>query len=156
MFDPDWSSWAESVIRQVEGEEKDELFLRLLSEWDVEGSYWFPLRMNQTPPAHTEAFQAAFFEKESTHETLQQILAARGVDTMFEMREDGQTYESELAQFHPVYTGLEGFWFTAKLDWLIYASHEGSLTIGGEWLLAAVQTAWPDWKEHIWKWPVSE
>lgn len=155
MFDPDWSSSAESVIRELEASEKDELILRLWDEWDVKEHYWFPLTLNQTAPAFTEAFQAAFFQEESTHETLQQILAARGIATMFELREDGQMCEIELAQFHPVYTWLEGFWFSAQLDWLIYASHENSLTIGGQWLLPEVQAAWPDWKRHIWTWPIS-
>lgn len=156
MFDPEWSSWAEPVVREVEASEKDDLILRLWDEWDVKEHYWFPLTLNQIAPAFTEAFQATFFQEESTHETLQHILATHGIATMFELREGGQMCEIELAQFHPVYTGFEGFWFTLQLNWLIYASHESSLTIGGAWLLPAVQAAWPDWEQRVWTRPFSE
>ncbi len=153
MFN-DQDSWAESVVREVESPEKEDLIRRLQKEWGV-SYYWFPLRDKiETRADHIEAFQATY--EESDHETLRQILAAHGITTMFEMREDGQLYEIELAQFYPVYTGSEGFWFTLQLNWLIYASHESSLTIGGAWLLPAVQAAWPDWEQRVWTRPFSE
>ena len=154
MFDLSFSC-AERVLREVEGSERDQLMLRLGNEWSVKGSYWYPISgiNEEKRPVHTEAFQAKYFEQELTHNTLRQIFATRGITTLFEMRENGEMAEIELIQLHPFYTGLEGFWFTEKLDWLIYASHESSVTVGGPWLLSAVQAAWPKWENRIYKTP---
>ncbi len=35
------------------------------------------------------------------------------------------------------------------MDWLMYASHEGSLTIAGDWLIEEVRAAWPEWEQHL-------
>jgi hypothetical protein len=35
------------------------------------------------------------------------------------------------------------------MHWLIYASHERSITLAGTWLIAAVQEIWPRWDEHL-------
>lgn len=150
MFDPS-DSHAEQVIRKVEAPEKDELILRLENRWKVEEHYWFPIDTGANErPAHVEAFQPKYFEEELTYDTLDQILAEHGVTTLFEKREGDIICEIELEQFYPLYTGLEGFWFTEQLDWVIYASHESSITVGGEWLLAEVKRAWPNWEQRVW------
>jgi hypothetical protein len=45
--------------------------------------------------------------------------------------------------------GLETYWSSRHLDWLIYCSHEDSITFAGAWLVAAIQQAWPTWQQHI-------
>lgn len=57
--------------------------------------------------------------------------------------------ELDLEIFEPAYTGAEGFWTDRSFDWLIYASHEGSLTVAGRQLLPAFQQAFPQWREWI-------
>lgn len=42
----------------------------------------------------------------------------------------------------------EVFWTASEMDWLLYSSHEGSLTVAGEWLVAAITVAWPRWDQH--------
>ena len=58
----------------------------------------------------------------------------------------------ELADFSPYYNGAEGYWCSQDMDWIVYASHESSITIGG-WLLDEVERVWPNWKERIWTTP---
>ena len=50
----------------------------------------------------------------------------------------------------PRYNGSEGYWSSGDLDWIIYASHESSVAVGG-WLLGAVKQRWPDWRAHVWR-----
>ncbi|PQV63720.1 hypothetical protein B1R32_10960 [Abditibacterium utsteinense] len=154
MFDLRFSG-AERLLREIDGSERDDLLLSLRNEWYLEDDFWFPLTVseNEKLPPYTEAFEYFSFKQELTYETLRQILAEQQIETLYELREDGTMCEIELSEFHPIYTGLEGYWFTPQLDWLIYASHEDSITIGGKWLLPAVQAAWPDWEQHIWTWP---
>jgi len=54
--------------------------------------------------------------------------------------------------FQPYYNGAEGYWSSDGLDWIIYASHESSVTVGG-WLLEEVKQAWSDWNSRIWTSP---
>ena len=39
-----------------------------------------------------------------------------------------------------------------NLVWIIYASHESSVTVGG-WLLEEMQAIWPSWQERTWTSP---
>lgn len=57
--------------------------------------------------------------------------------------------EIDLALLEPVYTGAEGYWTDASLDWLVYASHESSVTVAGERLLPELRRRWPDWRRHL-------
>ncbi len=49
----------------------------------------------------------------------------------------------------PEYDGREGYWTSEGMDWLLYASHEGSITVAGDWLLEAVKSIWPAWRKHL-------
>ena len=38
-------------------------------------------------------------------------------------------------------------------DWLVYASHESSITIAGDWLTAIFKEKWPEWMQHTYQGP---
>lgn len=46
-------------------------------------------------------------------------------------------------------TGSRGFWFPESLHWIMYASHENSMTTGGI-LTDAIFRCWPGASEHLW------
>ena len=133
--------------------EADVLRKRMEAAWGVEQHYWWPL--SDPRPAHAEAFQDYFFEREFGYASLRRILAEHGVTSVFEFREDGEAYQVRVESFEPSYA-LEGFWTSDRFDWILYASHESSITVGGEWLLPAVQAAWPSWKQRVWTSPFYE
>jgi hypothetical protein len=134
--------------RMLSDSEVEELSKRLRGTWGVEGGYWFPL--TDVPREDVLAFRAAEFRREVSVEHVQEILRTRGVDHVWELREYGPSYEMELSELDPVYAGAEGFWFSSTLDWIIYASHENSITVGGEWLIAEIRRIWPSWEQWIW------
>ena len=68
---------------------------------------------------------------------------------IWELREHGPEYEQDVSLFEPLYDGAEGYWSSGALDWIAYASHESSVTVGG-WLLEEVKTLWPTWQAHLW------
>lgn len=123
---------------------------QLDNRWKIPKHYWYPLTTEK--PENVEAFQDAYFEKEIGKEKLQEILYKHGIEKVFEIREDGLDYEFELSIFNPYYNGAEGFWCDTNYDWIIYASHESSITIGG-WLLDEVKAVWTNWEERIWTTP---
>ena len=55
--------------------------------------------------------------------------------------------DPRLCSFFP--RGLETYWSSRHLDWLIYISHEDSITFAGAWLVATIQQAWRPWQQHI-------
>lgn len=124
---------------------------RLQTDWGVSQGYWYPLTDRKREDI--EAFQDNYFEKEVGIETLRTIFRTHGIETLWEMREDGINYELELSVFEPYYNGNEGYWCDATFEWIIYASHESSVTIGG-WLLAEVKDVWSGWKQRVWTTPV--
>jgi len=58
-------------------------------------------------------------------------------------------YEMDVADLRLSQRPAETYWTSSKMDWLIYASHEDSYTVGGEWLLNGVKRAWPEREQHI-------
>ena len=123
---------------------------KLRQVWGLTQSYWYPL--SDRTREDLEAFQDTYFENEIGIEKLRTILSARGVETFFELREDRIDYEAELSILRPFYNGNEGFWCDAGFSWIIYASHESSITIGG-WLLTEVKSVWPNWHDRVWTSP---
>ncbi len=91
-----------------------------------------------------DAFRAAMPSR-----LLQLALQEHGVERFWELREYGPCHECDVHLFEPLYTGAEGYWSSVGLDWIVYASHESSITIGG-WLADRVKKGWPQWKSHTW------
>lgn len=136
--------------RVLSGKEGDSIWEKLSSRWQIPKWYWFPLAIEK--PDNVEGFQDAYFEKEVGAEELQAILRSHGVKKVWEIREYGANYQLELSAFESYYNGAEGFWCDETFDWIIYASHENSITIGG-WLLPEIKAIWANWEERIWTTP---
>jgi len=79
------------------------------------------------------------------------LVSERGARRLFEIREWGPCFEVDIELVGFEYTAAEGFWFERDPQWMICASHEDSLTIGGEQLVNEIQRAWPDWKELLYR-----
>ena len=123
---------------------------KLYEHWNVKDGYWFLL--TEERPEQVEAFQDRHFETEVGSEKLVDMLASGGVTRVWVLREGGPSYEldaSEIESYYYYSGGVESFWCDNNFDWIIYASHEGSITIGG-WLLADVEAAWANWRERVW------
>lgn len=114
---------------------------------------WYPLAGARRPDI--EAFQAPCLLRSLTPGRLAAFLAERGVTRVWELREYGPEYEIDVSAFEPGYDGAEGFWTSADLGWIIYASHESSITVGG-WLLEELKRAWPEFQRHVWRSPFFE
>jgi hypothetical protein len=140
-------------VRELSDQEFRAAADRLAAAWDVGRDYWFPL--SSVARADVLAFQDAPFRDELAAGPLQALLRSREVERAWELREWGPSYEVPVEGVDPEYTGAEGFWCTATMDWVLYASHESSITVGGRWLIDAVRRAWPAWADHVWPGPRS-
>ena len=133
--------------RVLTTQEAKTIWSQLRSRWEIPEGYWFPLAECRLPDV--VAFKTKSFEDAVPYERLRDILASRGIGRLWELREYGPEYEEDLALFEPYYNGAEGYWSSGDLDWIIYASHENSVTVGG-WLLDELKAMWPSWQAHAW------
>jgi hypothetical protein len=137
--------------RQLSKEEITRLNDQIRSTWGRTTHYWWPLDGQR--PSNAEAFQTEYFQQELGHETLRDILVSHGVAHVSELIEGGDGRKISLKEFEPYYSGLESFWTSDSFDWVIYASHESSITVVGKWLLPAIQAAWPNGQARVWTTP---
>lgn len=136
--------------RVLSQSESDALWSRLRARWQITNGYWFPLVECSLPDI--AAFQDRYFNELSSSFNLVDLLTSRGISRIWELREYGPEFERDVSLFDPHYNGAEGYWSSPDLDWIVYASHESSITIGG-WLLTEIEELWPEWKQRIWDSP---
>ena len=140
--------------RILDPSELEATWATLTRAWNItDTAFWFPLVSTERDAV--VAFEAPDFLASLGVEGLRAILAARGVERVLHFPEytelPGQEISLADAEFR--YTTAEGYWCDARFeqrDWIVYASHENSVTLGGAWLLAEVQRAWPAWADHLW------
>lgn len=85
-------------------------------------------------------------------------LAELGCQRVIELREDGRGQEIDATAATLAYRGDEAIWLVPGGDWMIYASHESSITFGGAALVAALRARVPRLDEltyHGWQDPPS-
>jgi hypothetical protein len=112
--------------------------------------HWYPLHDVALPP-HVVALQEEWFAYALPPDVVREVLLQNGIRRVWELVEDNypDQYEIDVAFMVLWSSGLEHCWTSEHMDWLIYTSHEHSITLCGEWLLKRVERIWPGWKEHI-------
>jgi hypothetical protein len=137
--------------------ERGRFWARLKRRWDAPKptSFWYPL-IEGPPPPHTRAFHERPFKAAIPPECLQTILAGHRIRRVWELRTGHahNQYEMDVTLLRSWGGVGEQYWTSEKMDWLLYHSHENSLTVAGEWFLNAVKEAWPDCEQHLYPpWP---
>ena len=134
--------------RELTDAERDAQWERASAEWDITAGYWYPLE--PTSRIDVIAFHADAFHGAVGAAGLRQALASLGVSRVIETREIAElpTRELDLADADFEYEFTEGYWCDTGLGWIVYASHENTLAIGGAGLVDAVKASWPEWRAH--------
>ena len=130
--------------RVLSGAESDELWQMLSEQWQIRGpGYgWFPLSDDPAPKGAL-TFHEELWEARDGGELLRDFLAAEHIDRCFLLRElDPPNYELDAVLVNFTYDGSEKFLFAGR-DWVLYSSHESSLTQAGR-LAAFFRETWPD------------
>ena len=131
--------------------EQEQIWHRLEHTWGLTPHlHWYPLK-NIVPPPHVIALQEDWFAREVPLDALREILQEHGVSHVWELRELGSfiQYEMDVSMLIPWDGGGEHCWTSQLMDWILYTSHEHSVTLGGEWFLNAIKRIWPQWEEHL-------
>ncbi len=127
---------------------------RLNAQWNVTDEYWWPLR-NGNAPATVVAFHVDWFDTEKI-DYLRGLLMSRAVELVWEVREFREWgCERPVSSLTPRYTGEEGYWTSPSMDWLVYASHESSVTLAGEWLTRSFRQRFRGCERETYQGPMS-
>lgn len=126
--------------------EIDHLKKRMNSIWKIDYDYGF-YPLSEYKPRNTEAFQEEYFHQEVGANVIRDLLEDRGIHHVWELREFGSSYDMDSYWLSNKYPP-ETYWTSEAMDWLIYASHEDSITISG-WLLKKVIRYWKNWRKRI-------
>ena len=96
-----------------------------------------------------EVYDAEYFHhfdeevKQVLHDTF-------NVSTLYEIEEGGTVKLRSLNECVFGYDGLEHMYTNLSFSFVIYFSHESSVTIGGEMLLNEIHRIWPEYSMHFW------
>lgn len=144
--------------RVLRDDEVRALWTRLCERWRItqRSGYWYPVYAAEgIDPDAIVAFDATEFAASFGDDRLRMLLPPNA-QRAFVLEEDeddsSPSCEMEMPLLRPSAHGTtECWWFDATMDWVVYASHESSLTIAGRELVAAVKAAWPKWKDAEWR-----
>jgi hypothetical protein len=152
---PDLASVEALPFRRVLNEEESKrLRGELAKTWGIDGSYWFPLKEGPVP-SNALAIHTDYFQEIRGGAILREALQTRGISRVFQLHEFGDPeYEIELGIFEPSYRdGGEQYSTSEQTGWMVYASHESSITICGDWLIQFFCECQPDCTERTYKGP---
>lgn len=124
--------------------EVDELWRRLRGTWGMTGNYWYPLDSKSHPSLI--ALELDRIDRLALQRRIKKFFKANGVRRLWELREfGGESCCVEAGRDDLNYDGGgEGYWTSDANDWIVYCSHERTMTLGGT--IAAIAT--PDLNRH--------
>lgn len=142
--------------RVLTNEESEQIWAQVRATWAIESHYWFPLT-EAVVPNSILAFHIDYFQRIDGHNLIREALQEHGVSAIFLLHEFGDpNYEIELRIFEPSYRdGGEQYSTSRQMDWIVYASHESSITVGGAWLIHALRSLHPECMKHTYRGPYS-
>ena len=132
------------VLRDAENKQWRQRFVATWGNWD--GGCVDRQNIPANVTLHTDVMETA-----ESYEFIRESLRSRGLSRIIEMREGDDSFELDLEAASFRYNFSEGFWTSDAMDWMITASHESSITFGGEWLIAAMRAGLPQFEKYIYK-----
>ncbi|SHN13758.1 hypothetical protein [Roseibium suaedae] len=97
--------------------------------WGATDDYWYPLREKSHPSL--VAFDLGSIDEKRFLKYLCKFLSFGRDEKIFELREYGPSYQLDGRLAHPQYNGAEGYWCSPSNEWIVYCSHENTVTLGG-------------------------
>jgi hypothetical protein len=144
--------------RVLAQEESRKLWSELEKAWGIGGGSWFPLKEGIVPP-NVITFHSDYFGMMGGAQLLREALGTRGIAKIYLLHEFAPLepdYEVECPIAEPTYgSGGEQYCTSGSAEWVVYASHESSITVCGEWLTTIFKQKWPDWNQRSYRGPYS-
>lgn len=145
------------IKKEIDFERFDCLKKKLYNKWDIKKQYWYPLA--ETIIEDVISFDFKHVDLEEIIGYIKEILIKKEVNEIFEFWGNNEAYSfSDFNKSDDLFWRSneyffdclnEGFWFSEKMDWIIYLTHEETVTFGGKWLIEEVQNKIGNWEEKL-------
>src|SRR5262245_23769114 len=123
-------------MRKISETERERLLKEIKAIWGWNKHYWYPLSevtRHDVLALHTEKFT-----KQVSASALREILNRLHVQSVIRVREIDESEELSVGEI-PHFEGSEDIFFDSTGSWIIYSSHEDSITFGGLPLISEVK-----------------
>lgn len=128
--------------------DEDIVILELNARWGCAIPFgWIPMTGDDEIP-NTEIYYAELFD--DREEEVKGIIKSLYTDNVFEILEGGAVSSKHLNGCFFGYNGLEHLYTNDTYDFVLYFSHESTVTVGGQRLLAEIHSRWPAYQHHLW------
>jgi len=124
--------------RVLTPQESKSIWSRLRARWELTDVWNAPM---DGQLRGLMVFPAGGFYRAVADGQLRTMVLNRGIQRVWELREFGPEYVQDVSLFTPAFNGAEGYWSSEDLEWVVYASHDGYVAVGG-WLVAEVKALW--------------
>ncbi len=133
-----------------------EIRKQILEKWDAGQSYFYPL--NNTERDDVICFPQDYFLKDFGLKKLSNCLRTLKIEECYLLDEYINHKEDYLISPEEIvsYNGLEKYYCDKSNDWIIYFSHENTVTFGGKVIIDILKSEWINWKKVAEKWCYSE
>lgn len=132
--------------RVLTAAEVDNVRQRLTAHWGAE-LHWFPLG-EKTHPSLI-AYDLATVDESALQRRIRGFLSEGRTTRLYEIREYGPCYEIDFGADDFTYNGAEAFWSDLQGEWIIYCSHENTMTVGGTLSEALLDSTGHQDAEHL-------
>ena len=125
----------------------------LLAKWSIRvEKMWLPLIGRVS--ADTMSFEFDEFEQQFGVAHLQHLLREMGEHAWWAISEVGEDRDGASASLKSFTQQgqVEMYYCNATADWVVYVSHENTVSLGGAVLLDHLQRAWPDYVSYCNPW----
>jgi hypothetical protein len=131
---------------------EDLIILSLNEIWKCDVPFgWVPITGDEKIP-DTEIYQSNHFQN-NIPDISNLLSEVYQVTEVYEIQEGGIVKLKKTADCVFSYDGLEYIYTDKKFQFVLYYSHESSVTVGGKKLIDAIRYYWPEYKNHIWTSP---
>lgn len=134
--------------RTLSAAEVDALWRKLHETWGFTRDYSYPLK----PKAHPSllAYDLSKIDYVALDRRIEAFFKDNEVRRVLELREFGrENYCLDAIEADLSYNGAggEGYWTSEKGDWVVYCSHESTITLGGSiTAIAPPDPPWDGWR----------
>lgn len=131
---------------------EDLVLLELNARWNCDLPFgWVPITGPANNSEELEIYDLDAFIEWFDGDAISRLLSETfGIAAVYEIVEGGAVTFTELGKRVFGYNGLEHMYTDTSFQFLLYFSHEDSVTAGSKRLIKAIHQAWPDYKSHFW------
>lgn len=131
-----------------------EIRQHMRDKWNAGYSYWIPL--NEGEQSNIIYFPQDYFIENFGLQKLEECLSSLNIKICYQISEQesfNEDFEISVNEIVPFKSNVtEKYYCTDTLDWLIYFSHENTVTVGGIDLINTIKANWSNWKKVAYRW----